>query len=211
MTGTAVPTEARPDRPRFSLRFTARDLVSVAIFAVIYIVVSYAIGMLGIISPLTWLLIIPVSIIVNGITFMLFLTRVGHAGMITLFGAIIAVFYLLTGNIPLSTAAIVLLAIVAELVFWAGRYRSTWAAIWSYTVFGLGFFTPFLPLLFDPASYFTGPSWESMGEDYLQGAQELLTAPVAGALALAIAIAGFLGGLLGSAVLRKHFVRAGLA
>lgn len=37
-------------RPRFSLRFSARDLLRVAIFAVIFIVVTYVIGMLGILS-----------------------------------------------------------------------------------------------------------------------------------------------------------------
>jgi energy-coupling factor transport system substrate-specific component len=50
-----------------------------------------------------------------------------------------------------------------------------------------------------------------MGEEYVASADALTTLPVLGVLALAIAVAGLLGGLLGSAVLRKHFVRAGLA
>lgn len=52
---------------RFSLQFSARDLVNVAIFAVIFIVVSYAIGMLGVISPPVWLILVPVSVLVNGL------------------------------------------------------------------------------------------------------------------------------------------------
>ena len=94
--------DSQSARPRFSLRFTARDLTSVAIFAVIMIVVTYVIGMLGILSPLVWLVVMPVSVLVNGIVFMLFLTRVKHAGMVTLFGVVIALFFLYDRQLDLQ-------------------------------------------------------------------------------------------------------------
>jgi energy-coupling factor transport system substrate-specific component len=182
-----------------------------AIFAVLYIVVIYAIGMIGVISPLVWLLIVPVTIIVGGVPYLLFLTRVKHAGMVALFAVVVGLFYLLSGNTWLSTVAIIGLGLLAELISWFGRYRSRWAAILTYTVFGLGFLTQFLPLLIDREAYFNGPSWEGMGDDYRQATNELLSAPVMAGLAVAILAAGFLGGLLGSALLKKHFVKAGLA
>lgn len=200
-----------PARPRFSLRFSARDLLSTAIFAVILIVVTYAIGMLGVVSPLVWLLIVPVQVVVCGIVAMLFLTRVRHAGMFALFATVVALFYLLSGNTLLSTAGIIVLGLLAEAILWAGGYRSRWAAVWAYTVFGLSFLTPFLPLLVDREAYFASATWTAMGEDYVRASDTLLAAPVIGALALVILVAAFLGGLLGSAILRKHFVRAGLA
>ncbi|RCS61258.1 MptD family putative ECF transporter S component [Microbacterium sp. JB110] len=210
MTDTTLPAETGTGR-RLSLRFTARDLTGIAIFAVIMIVVTYAIGMLGIFSPLVWLTIVPISVLVNGIVFMLFLTRVKHAGMVTLLGIVVALFYLLTGNTIFSTIGIIMLAILAEVVLWVGGYRSRWAAIWAYTIFALSFFTPFLPLVFDRENYLRSPSFTTMGEEYVTGADALTTLPVLGVLAIGVAVAGFLGGLLGSAVLRKHFVRAGLA
>ncbi|OLT16947.1 hypothetical protein BJF78_13380 [Pseudonocardia sp. CNS-139] len=198
-------------RPAPTFRFSARDLVNVAIFGVVFIVVSYAIGMLGIISPLTWLVMVPVSIVVNGITYMLFLTRVKHAGMVTLFAGVVGLFYLLSANTVLSTVLILLLGVAAEVVLWAGRYRSKRAAVLSYAVFALGYLTPFLPLLLDRESYFSGPSWSGLGSEYVDAADRLLSAPVLGVLAAAVLLAGLLGGLLGSAILRRHFVRAGLA
>ncbi|RCS62083.1 MULTISPECIES: MptD family putative ECF transporter S component [Microbacterium] len=209
MTDTALPPGSA--RPRLSLRFSARDLVNVAMFAVLMIVVTYAIGMLGIVSPLVWLAVVPVSVLVNGIVFMLFVTRVRHAGMVTLLGVVVALFYLLTGNTVFSSIGIIVLAVLAEVVLWGGGYRSRWAAIWAYTIFALSFFTPFLPLVFDREGYLTSPSFTRMGDEYVAGADALTTLPVLGVLAVAVAVAGFLGGLLGSAVLRKHFVRAGLA
>lgn len=194
-----------------SLRFSARDLVTTAMFAVILIVTTFAIGMLGIVSPLVWLLIVPVQAVVSGITVMLFLTRVRHAGMFTLFAAVVAIFYLLTGNPLLSTLGIIALGLIAELILRAGRYRSTWAAIGAYTAFALSFCTPFLPLLLDRDAYFSTPSLtQLLGNDYVRAADALLTGPVLGIMTLVVLAAGFAGGLLGSALLQKHFVRAGL-
>jgi len=196
---------------RFSLRFSARDLVNAALFAALLIVVTYAIGMLGILSPLVWLLIVPVQAVAGGVVVMLFLTRVRHAGMLLLFVVVVALFYLLSGNTLFSTVGIVALGAIAELILWTGRYRSRWAAIWAYTVFGLSFLTPFLPLLIDRETYFASSAWREMGEDYVAASDTLFAAPVIALLAGAILVASFLGGLLGSAILRKHFTRAGLA
>lgn len=207
---TAQQAAAR-QAPRFSFRFSARDLLSTAIFAVIFIVVGYAIGMLGLISPVTWLLVVPLGALVNGITFMLFVTRVKHAGMVTLFALIVALFYLIGGNNLLSTAGVVLVGVIADLVLSVGRYHSRRAAIGSYTVLGLAYGTPFLPLFIDRDSYFNTADWEQMGEEYRRGAELLLSPQVVVIFAIGLVVASFLGGLLGAAMLKKHFVKAGLA
>lgn len=58
---TAAPTLRKDGR------FTARDLLNTAVFAVLYAVIVYAIAMLGIISPLVMLLTLPLSAIAAGI------------------------------------------------------------------------------------------------------------------------------------------------
>ncbi|WP_129657564.1 MptD family putative ECF transporter S component [Rothia uropygialis] len=199
-----------PSRPRFTLRLSARDLMGTAIFAVMFIVVVYATGMLGIISPLVWLLNVPVQALVGGIVMMLFLARVRHAGMLLLFTVVVALFYLICGNSLISTTGMIGAGLVAELILWAGGYRSKWAAIWAYTVFGLSFVTPFLPLFIDRDAYFASAAWQEMGQGYVAASDTLLAAPVVASVAGVVLLASFLGGLLGSVILRKHFVRAGL-
>lgn len=193
------------------MSFTARDLMTTAVFAVLLIVVTYVIGLLGIISPFVWLLIIPVQAVVGGVVVMLFLTRVRHAGMLLLFSAVVALFYLIGGNSIISTIGVIGLGVLAEFILWAGGYRSKWAAVWSYTVFGLSFGTPFLPLLIDREAYFSSTAWQEMGEEYVAASDTLLSAPVVSSVAGVLLMASFVGALLGSAILRKHFVRAGLA
>lgn len=211
MTTTPEKTPASPEAPGLSWRFRTRDLITVAIFAAIYMVITYVLGMLSLFGPLMWIVSVPVAIIVNGTTFMLFFTRVTHAGMFTLFAVVQGAFFLLHGGAPSGAAAAVVLGIVVEAIAYAGRYRARWSAIASYTIFGLTAFTPFLPMVLNRDAYFGSAAWQSMGEEFVNSADELFTLPLMGLLAAVCLLAGFIGALFGAAVLRKHFVRAGLA
>jgi energy-coupling factor transport system substrate-specific component len=214
MTGNTTvpaPTDTRPDRPRFSLAYSARDLLNVAIFAVIYFVVVYAIAMLGIINPLVMLLTLPLSIVVAGIPYMLFLTRVKHAGMVGLFGIVVGVLYLIGGHPWMSTVVTVLVSLLAEAILWVGRYRSRWAAIWAYTVFSLWYIGPMIPLLLNREEYLSSPGMQMMGPEYVAQFDQIVSPAALWLYCAATVLCGLVGGLLGSAILRKHFVKAGLA
>ncbi len=170
--------------PRLSLLFSARELRHVVALAVIFTVVGFAIESFGHIVAPVWPPMVPVAIAVNGITFMLFLTRVEHIGMVTLFAVLVALLGLLGGD-PLPTAGmVVLLGIAVEPILYAGRFRSRPSAILSYAVFSLSSVTPFLTVL-EP--------------------------PLIGALASVVLLAALVGGLLGTAVTHRRVLRSGLA
>lgn len=198
-------------RPTPSIRFSARDLVNVAIFAVIYFAVVFAIAMLGIISPLVMLLTLPLSAIAAGVPYMLFLTRVRHAGMVALFGLVLGLLYLMMGHPWVSTLVTVGLSIVAELVLRAGRYRSKWAAIWAYTIFSGWFIGPWIPLFVDREAYLRSQGMAAMGDEYVEAFNQIVTVPAVLGMVGFTLVCGFVGALLGTALLRKHFRRAGLA
>lgn len=205
---TAVPADVRP---RFSIAFSARDLLNVAIFTVIYAVVVFAVAMLGIISPVVVLLSLPLSAIAAGIPYLLFLTRVRHAGMVTLFGIVVALVYLMMGHPWQSTVVTIAFSVLAELVLWTGRYRSTWAAIWTYTVFSAWFVGPWIPFFLDPVAYLRSSSMQAMGEAYMHDFAQIITIPAVTIMVAATLVCGFLGALMGTSLLRKHFRKAGLA
>jgi len=203
--------DARDERPRLSVRFSARDLLNVAIFAVIYFVIVYAIAMLGIVSPLVMLVTLPLAAIAAGIPYLLFLTRVRHPGMVALFGTVLALLFLMTGQPWQSTLVTIGLSLVAEVVLRAGGYRSKWAAIWTYVVFSAWFVGPWIPFFLDQEEYLRGRGVEAMGEAYLQSFAQVVTVPAVLIMVAGTLVCGFLGALLGTALLRKHFQRAGLA
>jgi energy-coupling factor transport system substrate-specific component len=194
-----------------SWRFSARDLINVAIFAAIYLAVTWVFGMLGMLGPLVWMISVPVTILVNGIVFTLFYTRVRHAGMILLFSVVVGLFLLLHAGTVVAPIATILLGIVAEVIAFIGRYRARWSGVVTYMIFGITAFAPFLPMVINRQAYFAGDVWQSMGSDYAQATETLLTPTWLLGLAVVSLLAGLIGGLFGTAVLRKHFVRAGLA
>lgn len=214
MSDTAAPPQTAADgtgRPPFTLKFKARDFVNVAIFAVIYIVVIFTVAMLGIISPLVMVITLPLAPLVAGIPYILFLSRVRHGGMITLFGIVFGLASMGWGHPWQSALVIVAFSLIGELVMYAGQYRSKWAAIWTYTIFSAWMIGPWIPFFLDPAGYISQQASQSMGSEYATQMEAVLTGPVLLGVWIAGIVFGFLGGLLGSAVLRKHFVRAGLA
>ena len=68
-----------------------RDLVNVGVFTVIYFIVTYATGMLGMFGP--WM--IPIAgafaLLLNGIVIMLYLSRVPKFGALTITGLLIGI------------------------------------------------------------------------------------------------------------------------
>lgn len=78
-------------------------------------------------------------------------------------------------------------------------------------MFGLSFVTLFLPLLIDREGYMHSAAWKEMGAGYAETFDRLVTGPVILAVSAIVLVAAFVGALLGTRMLRKHFVRAGLA
>lgn len=208
---TAPPQPTAAGRAPFSMQFKARDFLNVGIFAAIYIVVVFAVAMLGIISPLVMVITLPLAPLIAGIPYMLFLSRVRHGGMVTLFGIVFGLASMGWGHPWQSALIVVAVSLIGEFVLYLGRYRSRWAAIWTYTIFSSWMIGPWIPFFLDPAGYMAEQATQSMGSDYATEMGEILTAPVVLGTWGACIFFGFLGGLLGAAVLRKHFAKAGLA
>ncbi|EEP70663.1 hypothetical protein MCAG_00990 [Micromonospora sp. ATCC 39149] len=208
---TSTPPAPTAQRPRLTLTLSARDLLNVAIFAVIYFVIVYAIAMLGIISPPAMLLTLPLSVIAAGVPYMLFLTRVKHAGPVTLFAIAVGGLYLISGHPWISTLLTIGVAVVAEVILWAGRYRSYWSAILAHAVFSLWYIGPMLPLLMNRAEYLNSPGMRNMGQDYVDAFDQTVSVTAVWIYNASTFVCGLLGGLLGAFLLKKHFTRAGLA
>lgn len=209
-TMSSSPTRAVGLRDRLESRLRARDLLNVAIFVVLYIVVVFVVSMLGIVSPLMMVLTLPLVPVAAGIPYMLFLTRVRHPGVITLFGVVFAVASMSWGFAWQAALVIIVFAIIAEIPALAGRYRSKWASIVTYTIFSAWMIGPWIPMFLDPIRYF-GAQEAQYGARYVAEMHEVLTVPIVLATWAAGIACAFLGGLLGTSVLRKHFRRAGLA
>ena len=195
----------------FDLRMSPKDLINIGVFGALYLVIVYAINMLGFINPAVMLVALAASIVAGGIPFTLFLTRVRHAGMVTVFAIVTAGMLLLTGHPPISFALTIGCALIAEAIIWAGRYRSRRLSVLAYAVYSAWYAGPLMPLFYARDDYFASPSIQVMGADYISQMQALLSPVTLIAFDVSTVVFGLAGGVLGLRLMRKHFEKAGLA
>ena len=190
------------------IKLKGRDLINVGIYGAIYFVILFAVAMLGMIPIFLPLLSVLVPIL-GGIPFMLFLTKVKKPGMIFIFAMIMGILMLLTGMGPWPLLTCAVAGLLAELCFKSGAYKSAKKAVLSYGLFSMWIFGNYLPLFTDYEGYFAQRA--DYGEAYISAVQKLMPLWMAPVLLIACFVCGILGGLLGRALLKKHFEKAGLA
>lgn len=195
---------------RIDIRMSPRDLINIGIFGALYLVIVGVTNALEFIGPVMMLASVVVSVVAAGVPFMLFLTRVRHAGMVTVFAVIVNGLMVLIGSPPISFFVGVVAALVAEVLLWLGRYRSRQLCVLAYAVFSTWFAGLFLPLFYARDEYLSSPYMQAMGAQYIEQLNALLSPAVLIAFYLSTLVFGLIGGALGLKLLEKHFRKAGL-
>ena len=116
---------------------------------------------------------------------------------------------LLTGMGPWPLLTCAIAGLLAELCIRSGNYRSAKKSVLAYGLFSLWIFGNYLPLFTDYEGYFA--QRESYGQAYIDAVSKLMPLWMAPVLLIACFVCGILGGLLGRALLKKHFEKAGIA
>ena len=101
--------------------------------------------------------------------------------------------------------------LLCELCLRAGQFRQKSWLVLGFFCFNLGFIKgTSCPLWFTKESYLEYAA-QMMDAGYMATMEGLLTWPVFGIIVLSILVGSILGALLGMKLMRKHFVKAGLA
>ncbi|OUO77539.1 hypothetical protein B5F53_13145 [Blautia sp. An249] len=192
-----------------SNKLQAKDLINVGIFTAIYFVLFFAGMMLGYI-PIFIPLLGLVCPILCGIPFMLYLTKVKKFGMVSLTGIVLGLLNLIMGSGVLVFIAGVIFGVLSDLVLRAGKYQS-----WKCTFIGNGIFSlwimGYVSRMFLTRDVFFSSLVSSYGREYVDTLMSYTPGWMFPVLFMLTFIGGILGALLGKAVLKKHFEKAGIA
>lgn len=189
-------------------KLKGKDLINIGIYAAIYCVLMTCIAMLGYI-PIMLPMLAVIGPIVLGVPMMLFYTKVKKFGMITIMGTIVGSYLCVTGMGFWPIVFGVVFGFLADLVAKSGKYVSSKKTILSYGTFCVMLFGNFLPLYIDREAYFS--TRQSFGAEYINSLSNIMQPWTAPAIIIAAFVCGMLGALLGKALLKKHFVKAGIA
>jgi energy-coupling factor transport system substrate-specific component len=183
------------------------DLINIGMFTAVIAVITLLIAPIGFIPYLMPLYCVFIPLL-SGIPFMLFMTRVRKYGMITIMSILLAVFLFLTGMGLYTLPLVLVTGPLADLMARLGRYRSIRISVAACGVFSLWCFGSFIPLIFMPDAFWAQN--QEFGAEYISAARGVFQIWMAPALMLSCLIFGTAGGMAGSRILKKHFLKSGM-
>lgn len=193
-----------------SNKLKAKDFITVGIFMAIILVVEFACGMLGYIHPFivaSYVIMIP---LVGAIPMMLFYTKVQKFGMITIMSILIAIMMFVLGMGFLGAPLIIIAGVVADLIAKSGKYKSFKKTMISYGVFCLWICANYFPVIVTAESYRQDLIDEGYSAEYCNNLFLAINYKTIGILLILCFVFGCLGALIGKAVVKKHFEKAGI-
>ena len=189
-------------------KLKVKDLVSIGVFGVIYLVLLFGVGMMGII-PILFLIYPTVLGIVAGTVVMLFMTKVQKPWALFIFGMISPLVMFAAGHTYVVVVLSLIVMIIAELIRKIGNYNSFKYNMLSYAVFSIWICSSMMQMLLVKEKYLE-MSIEMMGKDYVDAMEKLITYPHMALVALGAFLGGIIGAYIGKALLKKHFEKAGI-
>lgn len=189
-------------------KLKVKDLVSIGVFGVIYFVLLFGIGMMGII-PILFLIYPTVLGIIAGTVVMLFMTKVQKPWALFIFGMISPLVMFAGGHTYVVVVLSLIVMIIAELIRKIGNYNSFKYNMLSYAVFSIWICSSMMQMLLVKEKYLE-MSIEMMGKDYVDAMENLITYPHMALVALGAFLGGIIGAYIGKALLKKHFEKAGI-
>lgn len=191
-------------------RLNGKDLVNVGVFTavylVIYILVSCVLGLIPILAVLMQF----VSTVILGIPMMLYFSKIKKFGMVSITYIVNGILMILLGLGIYALVFGVICSLIAELILRSGKYQSANRAILAFAIVSTGANANTLYWVIG-SKEFLEKTAASMGADYMNTVIGYFSYWwVCPAIMLSAFVGGLIGGLLGKAVLKKHFVRSGL-
>ncbi len=189
-------------------KLSGKDLINIGIYSAIYFVIVFAVALLGFIPIFMPLLTVLVPIL-GGIPFMLFLTKVKKPGMVFIMTMIMGILMQLTGMSYYALIVGLFSGTASELILKKGNYRSSKYAVLTSGVFSIWVWGNFIPLFTNIEKYFS--TRQNFGQEYIDTLTSLMPVWMCPVLLISCFVCGIIGGMIGKSILKKHFVKAGIA
>ena len=192
-----------------SSRLEGKDLITIGIYTVIYVVIVMLVAMLGFI-PIFIPLMAVLCPLIGGIPYMLYVTKAKKFGMTAIMGFLIGLIMVFFGNGYLTMVTGLVGGLLADVILKKADYKSAKSTVLSCGVFSIWVFGNFAPIFLNRESYMVMLT-EGYGAEYAATLNTYMPMWIAPILLVACFVFGLVGGVIGKAICKKHFQRAGIA
>ena len=184
-----------------------KDLVTIGVFAVIYLVIMFSVGMIGVI-PILFLVYPTILGIVSGTVVMLFMAKVQKPWALLIFGMLTPIFMMVEGHTYILVLHAFVVILIAELIRRAGNYNSFKYNMLSFAIFNTWICGSLMQMLWAREKYIEMTMM--MGNEYVDILIKLITYQHMALVYLGAIIGGLVGANIGRILLKKHFIKAGI-
>ncbi|EGD47567.1 hypothetical protein Cpap_1760 [Ruminiclostridium papyrosolvens DSM 2782] len=189
-------------------KLNVKDLINIGIFSILYFIFFFICGMLGYIP--VFVILLPLLLgIFNGIPFILFVTKTGKFGAITIMGTLEGLLCFFCGQSWISIVFGVVFGFLSDLIFKAENYNSWRNTVLGYCVFNLWIIGSMLPMWIMRDVFFEH-SKSINSEEYLSAVMTLTSNWMLPVVVILSIVGAIIGANLGRKTLKKHFQRAGI-
>ena len=184
-----------------------KDLVTIGVFAVIYLVIMFSVGMIGVI-PILFLVYPTILGIVSGTVVMLFMAKVQKPWALLIFGMLTPIFMMVEGHTYILVLHAFVVILIAELIRRAGNYNSFKYNMLSFAIFNTWICGSLMQMLWAREKYIEMTMM--MGNEYVEALERLVTYPHMALVYIGAILGGPIGANIGRILLKKHFIKAGI-
>lgn len=184
-----------------------KDLVTIGVFAVIYLVIMFSVGMIGVI-PILFLVYPTILGIVSGNVVMLFMAKVQKPWALLIFGMLTPIFMMVEGHTYILILHAFVVILIAELIRRAGNYNSFKYNMLSFAIFNTWICGSLMQMLWAREKYIEMTMM--MGNEYVEALERLVTYPHMALVYIGAILGGLIGANIGRILLKKHFIKAGI-
>lgn len=186
-----------------------KDLVTIGVFTVIYFVLMFLSGMIGMV-PILYLAYPAVAGIITGIVIMLFMAKVQKLWGLFILGLICSFIVIAMGNTYIILIHALISMVIAEFVRKIGGYKSFKYNMLSFTIFNTWICGFLMQILLAKDKVIEMAETRGMGYDYIMKLIALLNFRNMIFVYIGAIVGGIIGAYIGKVFLKKHFEKAGI-
>ncbi len=186
-----------------------KDLVSIGVFFIIYIMLFFTVGWIGLV-PILFLCWPCILGIVGGTVVMLFMAKVPKPWALFIFGMLSPLLAMTMGHTWVLLVVALVCVGLAEFIFRKGGFRSFKHNALAYGVFSCWLSGSPMQMLLVHDQYMKMGASTGGSPEYMKAIESLISWPVMGLVILGAFAGGIIGAFIGKAMLKKHFQKAGI-